>query len=35
MPPRIVMFLAVIAVVVALWLGPRKPSARRVDIKPW
>jgi hypothetical protein len=35
MPSRFTMFLLAVAVVVALWIGPRRPSARRYDIKPW
>jgi hypothetical protein len=32
---RLVYLLAVIAIVMALYLGPRRASARPVEIRPW
>lgn len=32
---RLAYLLVVLAIVIALSLGPRRASARRVDITPW
>jgi hypothetical protein len=32
---RLAYLLVVLVIVIALYLGPRRASERRVDIKPW